>query len=117
MMQFDEHGHLKPYEITELTLPEFEAFFVDGLHDKVHRRVLFEDYLLFIEAIKKAFGVSFHQWVAGSFVTMKEFPGDIDTVTFLPHDIMLKKSGNVHHFKTSSQKSYRVDASFSPICK
>jgi hypothetical protein len=27
MLQFDELGHLLPYEVIELTLPEFESFF------------------------------------------------------------------------------------------
>jgi len=117
MLQFDEHGHLAPCEITELTLPEFEAVFVDGLRDQTHRRALFEDYLLFVDAVKKSFGVPFHQWIAGSFVTMKEFSGDIDTVTFLPHDLMMRKMERVQYFKVFGQETYRVDASFSPVCK
>jgi len=117
LIQFDEHGHLLPYEIVELTLSEFEAFFVDSLNDRAHRRSLFEDYLRFVAAVKTSFGVSFHQWVAGSFITTKEFPGDIDVVTFLSYETMLKKAGFIQHFKSTAQETYRVDASFSPICK
>lgn len=117
MPSFDEHGHLMPYSVVELTLPEFEAIFVDGLEDKMHRRALFEDYLRFVEEVKTAFGVPFYQWLAGSFVTTKEFPDDIDTVTFLPYDKMVKKAPLVHSLKTISKSKFRVDASFCPVCK
>ncbi|MFN0033977.1 MAG: DUF6932 family protein [Saprospiraceae bacterium] len=117
MPRFDEHGHLMPYSVVELTLPEFEAIFVDGLADQGHRRTLFEDYLRFVEEVKTAFDAPFYQWLAGSFITTKELPGDIDTVTFLPYDVVVKNAEQVNHFKSFGQDIYRVDANFSPVCK
>lgn len=117
MLDFDEHGHLLPYQISELTLPEFEAFFVNGLSDQNHRRELFERYLVFVEELKRAFQVPFFQWVDGSFITRKDLPGDIDVVTFLPYDIVIKKAVSVQHFIKSAKTTYFVDAAFCPVCK
>lgn len=61
MPSFDEYGYLLPYSIIDLTLPEFEAIFVDNLEDNIHRRALFADYLQFVEEVKMAFGVPFYQ--------------------------------------------------------
>jgi hypothetical protein len=112
VIQFDEYGHIFPHQIIELTLPEFQAFFVDGLSDQNHRRELFERYLVFVEDLKRAFQVPFIQWVDGSFITRKEFPGDIDVVTFLPYDVVTKKAVSVQHFIKSAKKAYFVDAAF-----
>jgi len=117
MPGFDEHGHLMPYSIVDLTLSDFEAIFVDNLEDKIHRKALFADYLRFVEDISTAFGAPFYQWLAGSFVTKKEFPGDIDTVTFLPYDAVIKNAKQVNYFKTLGRDKYNIDASFSPVCK
>ncbi len=76
-MQFDEHGLLLPYSITELLLPEFQSAFVDGLEDVSHRNNLFQQYLQFVGELKIAFGATFFQWIDGSFVTTKATPGDI----------------------------------------
>lgn len=117
MLDFDELGHLLPYQISELTLSEFEAFFVKGLSDQNHRRGLFEQYLVFVEKLKQSFQVPFFQWIDGSFITRKEFPGDLDVVTFLPYDIVTKKAASVQHFIKSSKMAYFVDAAFCPVCK
>ena len=92
MMKFDERGYLTPYEITELNLEDFEAVFVTGMEHTSHRKALFQNYLSFVEGLKKTFGSNFYQWVVGSFVTQKPLPGDVDVVTFLPFDMMIKKS-------------------------
>jgi len=117
MLHFDERGHLLPYQIVELTLPEFEAFFVENLNDQKHRRELFERYLVFVGDLKRTFQVPLFQWVDGSFITRKELPGDMDVVTFLPYDTMAKKAVEVHHFIKSAKQTYFVDAVFCPVCK
>lgn len=116
-MQFDEHGHLMPYEVIELFLPAFQATFVDGMEDAEHRKILFRQYLQFVNEVKKAFGVAFFQWIDGSFVTTKPLPGDIDVVTFLPYDIMTQKIGAIFHLRENAKSLYGVDAKFSPVCK
>ncbi len=115
MLQFDEKGHLMPYEIIELTLSEFETSFVDGLDDRTHRRGLFQKYLSFLEDLKVSLGVPFYQWVDGSFVTTKVFPGDIDLVIFLDYDWLVKKMGVILDYKNHSHEKYKVDAHFAPF--
>ena len=117
MLRFDELGHLVPYAISEMTLEAFRSFFVEELADQSHRQTLFEQYLKFADAVTNNFGLPFHQWIAGSFVTRKEFPGDMDVVTFLPYETMLKKATRVQFFKTEARELYQIDASFSPVCK
>jgi hypothetical protein len=86
MLQFDEKGHLIPYDIIELTLAEFEVFFVEGLEDRAHRRGLFDNYLRYLEALKAVVEAPFYQWVDGSFVTLKSSPKDIDVLTFIEYE-------------------------------
>jgi hypothetical protein len=117
MMKFDERGYLMPYEITELNLKDFKAFFVTDLNDSAHRSALFQNYLSFVEGLKKTFGATFYQWIAGSFVTQKTLPGDIDVVTFLPFDAMTKKAGAIDIIKSSAKENYRIDAHFAYFCK
>jgi hypothetical protein len=116
-MQFDNNGHLMPYEIQEITLDEFRYFFVEKLGDSGHRTQLFDNYLRFIEDLKASFDVPFYQWVDGSFITTKEFPGDIDVVTFIPSELLKKRLIAVQYFINKSEQLYKVDAKFSPICK
>ncbi len=117
MIKFDEHGHLQPYSVSELSLTEFQANFVDGLADKIHRRALFKNYLVFLEEVKKTFGFPFFQWIAGSFITQKELPGDIDCVTFLPYDLLVKKAAPLHLLKSMAKSRLNLDTSFCPIAK
>ncbi len=116
-MRFDEHGHLLPHKIIDLSLPDFAVFFVENLPDSVHRRGLFERYLGFVGDLKSTFRTPFFQWVDGSFITTKEQPGDIDVVTFLPYEMMTSSIQAVHHFRETSKARYQVDAKFSPVCK
>lgn len=116
-MHFDEHGNLAPYEIIELSLPEFQFRFVDGLEDAPHRKNLFEQYLQFVEELKTAFEISFFQWIDGSFVTTKAMPGDLDVVTFLPYDTMNQKINAVFQFRENAKSMFSVDAKFCPVCK
>jgi hypothetical protein len=116
-MQFDNNGHLMPYEIQEITLDEFRYFFVEKLGDSGHRTQLFNNYLRFIEDLKASFVVPFYQWVDGSFITTKEFPGDIDVVTFMSYETITNKAAEVHHYRENAKTEYLVDAAFCPICR
>jgi hypothetical protein len=116
-MQFDKYGHLLPYEIQELTIDEFQYFFVDKLGDKVHRTQLYGQFLRFNSDLKEIFKGSFYQWIDGSFITTKEFPNDIDVVTFIPLDVMNKNLSSIYKFREISLTIYKVDAKFAPICK
>ncbi len=111
MFQFDKKGHIVPYEITEITLEEFESFFVEGLDDRVHRRWLFEGYLRYLEALKAMVSQPFLQWMDGSFATKKQKPGDIDVVNFIDYQVVEQKEQSLRLLsRTPAFEMFQVDA-------
>ncbi len=117
MLTFDNKGYLKPYKVNEITKDEFFNFFVENLDNRDQRKYLFSHYLLYIDFIKRNFSEHFFQWVGGSFITDKSFPNDIDIVTFLPHDLLTKKSKMIHQNMRTCKSRFNVDGFFAPICK
>jgi len=53
LLNFDEKGFLKPYEIIDSDLQFFKAIFVDNMEISKTRKSLFENYLQYLDAIKK----------------------------------------------------------------
>lgn len=82
-MQFDQYGHLTPYEIIETDLETFEKIFVSEVKNSQTRLALFEEYREFLAELQQIIGTNFYQWIDGSFTTQKRNPNDIDLVTFL----------------------------------
>ncbi len=117
MLQFDEKGHLLPYEIIELTLAEFEAFFVEGLEDRAHRRGLFQNYLRYLEALKAIVVPPFFQWVDGSFVGPKRNPNDFDVVTFLDFEAHKAKEYELLWLKAQARIDWKMDGGFAFTCQ
>ncbi|TAK40985.1 MAG: hypothetical protein EPO28_09255 [Saprospiraceae bacterium] len=111
MLQFDEKGHLVPYEIAETMLEEFQSFFVEGLPDQAHRRRLFENYLQYLEALKVVVNQTFVQWVDGSFATRKQKPGDIDLVNFIDYRVVEQHEQALKLLsRTPAFEMFQVDA-------
>lgn len=76
-LKFNNEGCL-PQGISELTLDEFEEEFI---FDKSQRRQeIFGHYKIHLNDIEET-GCCLNHWIDGSFVTLKENPGDIDTLT------------------------------------
>ena len=82
-MQFDQRGHLTPYEIIETNLETFENVFVSEIKNSRTRLALFEEYREFLAELQQIIGANFYQWIDGSFTTQRRNPSDIDLVTFL----------------------------------
>ncbi len=116
MLQFDEKGHLLPYEIIELTLPEFEQFFVEKLENTDHRRHLFENYLLFSGDLKTIVQPPFFQWMDGSFITLKTFPGDMDFVTFIDFEVFRAKIYELTWLKAKGKLEWNIDSNAAMVC-
>jgi hypothetical protein len=116
-MQFDRLGHLLLYNIQEISLEEFNYFFVEKLEDTTHRRQLFEKYLLFLTELEKVFQKDFFHLIDGSFITQKDFPQDIDLVVFLPHEKMIRYLSTIYDFRKNAKNRFQLDVKFSPVCK
>lgn len=117
MIIFDEKGHVYPYEVIEMTLTVFEQEFVTNMEDRAHRKHLFSNYLRFIEDFRSALGISFFQWVNGSFTTTKQLPGDIDVVNFIEYDQFAGKLAIIDMFHSIGKSSYSTDVHFAATCK
>jgi hypothetical protein len=76
-LKFNNGGCL-PQGICELTLDEFEKEFVFDKSQR--RREIFDQYKIHLNDIEET-GCCLNHWIDGSFVTLKENPGDIDTLT------------------------------------
>lgn len=87
MIHFDKHGYLLPPEIIEISLADFERYFVLDLADRGRRVEIFEIYLRYLSELYEVVGKEFFQLVNGSFTTKKELPGDIDLTTFVDYRI------------------------------
>ncbi len=53
MLQFDENGHLSPYEVHTTTLEEMREIFVDAFPDSETRKRLFDNYLDWVFDFKR----------------------------------------------------------------
>ena len=76
-LKFNDEGCL-PQEIYELTLDEVENGFVQ--ENSQRRQEIFEHYKIHLKDIEET-GCCLNHWIDGSFVTLKENPNDIDTLT------------------------------------
>ncbi len=82
-LNFDLRGLLKPYDIVEATLKDFENNFVFGFDESQTRYDLFWEFQKYNQDLQNLLQIPYFQWINGSFVTNKEHPNDIDIVTFI----------------------------------
>lgn len=111
-MKFDHRGNLHPYQKFELSLKEFEDFFIQPFPKNSTRHIIFQNYLRFIADFRKEVTDSFSQWINGSFVTDKLNPNDIDFVSIIDADIFERNEELIEaKFRLKGAKSiYQVDA-------
>ncbi len=110
-LNFDEYGNLTPYEVIEVDLTTFEAYFVTAFPNSKTRKRLFENYLQYIYRFQDEVFPFFEQWINGSFVTQKENPKDIDLVTFLDYEVYEKRGDKVlDKFWTFSLEDEGIDS-------
>lgn len=87
MIEFDENGFIKPYHIIETDLATIQRIFVEEIQLSATRKAIFEDFIVYNEALKNIILTGFTQWIDGSFVTQKRNPNDIDLVTFIDFEV------------------------------
>ena len=84
MISFNELGHITPSGVHILTIEEFEQTFAN-LENLLCRRSLFNSYQFYLYELRKIITEPFFQLIGGSYVTRKNWPQDIDLVTFVPY--------------------------------
>ena len=111
MISFDKKGNLKPFGAIQISVDEFEDYFVRDFISST-RAANFEKYVRYSRDLKKITGGKpLKQWINGSFVTKKTNPKDIDLVTFLDHGHFVKLGTKLNIFKPRlSWEHYGVDA-------
>lgn len=115
MIEFDNHGYIKPYEIIEISLADFEKNFVSGMPDQERRNQIFQVYLEYLSELFEVVGRDFFQLINGSFTTQQELPKDIDFITFVDYRIYLKKEDEIERFLRKWENKGVADASVVPI--
>lgn len=99
-----------PYTVVEIDSQSFQTLF--GFN--AHRQQLLEKYYEFLKILKTMPIGSYHQWINGSFTTRKEYPNDIDFVSFVNSSFYRtfenRLMGLAYDFK-----QYGLDAYFEPV--
>ncbi|ACT96896.1 DUF6932 family protein [Dyadobacter fermentans] len=109
-MQFDISGNLKPYDVIQTDWFTFKAEFVDAFPHSETRRLIFENFSVYMETLIAIIGTGFHQWIDGSFVTRKLNPGDIDFVTFIDSATFSRNENLLNSLRVLSRdRSLRLD--------
>ncbi len=111
-LTFDERGYLKPYEMQNLTLEDFNTIFVESFSITSTRHDIFQRYLQFLQDFSDQVTDSFEQWINGSFVSRKENPNDLDFVTIVEHTIFAEKEKLIEdRFRLlGARELYQLDA-------
>lgn len=115
VIQFDEHGLLRPYKGINATVAVLKEYLVDGFQKSYSRQILFENYLWYVEHFKKKVFPYFEQWVNGSFVSRHPNPRDIDLVTFLDYRVFYAKEKLLDEFLSFSLEPKGIDAYIVPV--
>jgi hypothetical protein len=79
--QFDIRGNLQaPPDFIDITWTDFKTYFVTNYPMGSTRTHIFEEFELFVNAVKQLWGKSFVLWIDGSFCSQKSNPNDIDVL-------------------------------------
>lgn len=108
MIEFDENGFLKPYDIIETDLATIEKIFVEDVPLSSTRKAIFESYLSYNEELRKIIPAGFMQWIDGSFVTKKRNPKDIDIVTFVDFEVYNANEKQIDELRRTRQTTNRI---------
>jgi len=113
IMQFDEYGHLMPYEPIPTDLDTFEQVFVAAFPNSTTRTPLFTSYCEFTESLRKLAPNGFVHWINGSFVSRKLNPKDLDVVTLLNYQQLAEAAEQFLELKYRySRAKIRIDNYF-----
>lgn len=106
MLNFDKNGYLLPYQAIETDLETLENIFVFN----EHRKQLFVYYLRWLDSFRSRVTQEFTQFINGSFISQKEFPKDIDFVTFFDYQIYEQEERFLDKYWTFSLENEGLDS-------
>ena len=101
----------RPPRLEPLGLAEFERKYVSDYPHSVSRAKIFSKYRQYLRDFRGTVGVSFTQWINGSFTTTKPDPSDIDVVNLVDSTSAAAHETKLRSFLTvgGSLNVYRVD--------
>lgn len=103
-----------PYEKIELSLEEFQSFFVENFEGQNEiRSEIFENYQSYMEDFAEQISEDFIQWIDGSYISTKTTPRDIDFVMLIDYETFERHEGLIENrFRRhkAKQKYGKVDA-------
>ena len=112
MIQFDIKGFVKPYQLINCDLKEFQQTFVKN-QSNPKRQELFGYFENYLESLRKILEKDFTLWIDGSFVTKKENPADIDLVCFIDWKIYERVEDKLEKLKYPfSLETHQIDGYF-----
>ncbi len=100
MFRYNSDGYLRPYKAIETTIESFENEFVTN----PRRKNLFDKYLKFNLGLAEIGIIPYTQWINGSYVSKIELPNDIDLVTFVNYQKVLKFESRLKHLSWELRK-------------
>ena len=117
---FDARGNLYPYEIIRIeSLGEFEQTFVMAFPLSATRFSIYTGLLEYIQALgdvlmQVGYTGSWKLWINGSFTTNKLSPNDVDVLSLLDDDAVLRQQKNRFEplFGQNAFQTYKTDAYF-----
>jgi hypothetical protein len=108
MINFDTKGNILPYEIIEVSTNDI----VDNFIFNSHRWRMYGEYIVFRRLLDEMGAGNYFQLIDGSFTTKKEYPKDIDIVTFVDADFFNKNAVKLLDLRDRLDK---IDCFFVPI--
>jgi len=82
---FDENGQLLPYDVQGRNRDCVKEHFVDRYKHLGTRLSIWNKYERYTHDLKSLLSYPFKQWIAGSFVSQKTHPSDIDIINIVHH--------------------------------
>jgi len=111
-LKFDIRGNLSPYKKVEISIDEFQENYVEPFDSNSSRKIIFEDYKIYLDDFQSEISLNFKQWINGSFVTNRDNPRDIDLVNLVDFEIVEEKYDLIKSkfINREALNKYKIDA-------
>jgi hypothetical protein len=93
--RFNARGFLMPYQKINSSVEEMAEVFVEQQPNSETRRIIFDNYRLYLSDFQRLITPNFTHWLDGSFTSMKLNPNDLDFVAFNDYRIYEQKEDEI----------------------